>query len=56
MRADSHKLIKYARQQGITEGTKKLEIPNPNGDGNIEKYGKEEIEDIVMETNKAKFQ
>ena len=54
--ADAHKRIKKARNKTASEGTKKLVIPNEDGGGKIEVFDKEEIEQILMKTNKEKFQ
>ena len=53
---DAHRRIKKARNKTASEGTKKLVIPRDDGEGKTEVYDKEEIERILMKTNKAKFQ
>ena len=53
---DSHKKIKLARGNVNSSGTMKLVIPNLNGEGSQEITDKEEIEEILMHTNKTKFQ
>ena len=53
---DSHRKIKGARGKLTSTGTKKLVIPNSSNDGHSEIVDKEAIEDILMMTNKEKFQ
>ena len=53
---DTHRKIKYARGKINASGTAKLIIPNTDGPGSEEITDKEQIEDILMRTNKSKFQ
>ena len=53
---DAHRKIKFVRKKLSSEGTKKLIVPETNGQGHIEITDKEEIEYLLMNTNKDKFQ
>ena len=53
---DVHRKIIYARGKINASGTAKLIIPNTDGPGSEEITDKEKIEDILMRTNKSKFQ
>jgi len=55
-RRDAHRKIKFARKKLTSEGTKKLIVPERNGQGHIEVTEKEEIKTLLMNTNKEKFQ
>ena len=53
---DAHKKIRSARGKLNACGTSKLIIPKEDGEGAEEVVEKEEIEEILMKTNKNKFQ